>query len=449
MKSIEESPINRLVIRATAFTAGGMFCDGYILGNIGIALGIAGPQLGMSNWMIGFIGAAALAGIFFGSPLAGWISDRHGRRRVFTANLAILLAASLLQLFVTDSIQLAILRIIVGMSIGAEYSIGAAYLSEVSPRKQRGALLGSLNAAWILGFAGSYFVGALLRSRDVSWKIILASAAIPVILVMIARIGAPESPRWLISKGRYDEADAIIRDHWGNEYGVDVLKDSNVKKRRFTSLFAKGYRQRTVFAGLFWCCQSLPLFALTIFLDRVLSIMKVDEEIKGALMMNFLYIVGAAMGIYFLKAMPRRTMVIGSFAIMTVLLLALSASDHLPGIAVMIVFAAFVTIGHSATNLQYVYPSEIFPTEVRSSGVGVAAAISRIGAAVSTFLLPAALDQLGISVTMIILAAVTLVGFTISVAWAPETRNLDLHAAGSVPNRETKTAKNAAPIVNC
>jgi len=425
-----------------------MFCDGYILGNIGIALGLAGPQLGMSNWMIGFIGAAALAGIFFGSPLAGWISDRYGRRRVFTVNLAILLTASIMQLFVTDSMQLAILRIIIGISIGAEYSIGAAYLSEVSPRKQRGALLGSLNAAWIVGFAGSYFIGALLRSMDVSWKFILASAAIPVTLVMIARIGAPESPRWLISKGKYGEADEIIRDHWGKEYGADILKNSNIEKRGFTSLFTKGYRQRTAFAGVFWCCQSLPLFALTIFLDRVLSILNVDDEIKGALLLNFLYIVGAAMGIYFLKAMPRRTMVIGSFAIMTALLLALSASDYLPGIAVMILFAAFVTIGHSATNLQYVYPSEIFPTEVRSSGVGVAAAISRIGAAVSTFLLPVALDQLGISATMIILAAVTLVGFTISVAWAPETKNLDLHAAASVPNREAKPEKHAVPTVN-
>jgi putative MFS transporter len=100
---------------------------------------------------------------------------------------------------------------------------------------------------------------------------------------------------------------------------------------------------------------------------------------------------------------------------------------------VMIAFVCVAFVLSAAADLEDVYPAEMFPTEVRASGVGIAAGISRIGAAISTFLLPICLEKLGIGPTMFLLAGVVFFGFAIYIPWAPETRGVDLDEAAEVP----------------
>jgi putative MFS transporter len=106
-------------------------------------------------------------------------------------------------------------------------------------------------------------------------------------------------------------------------------------------------------------------------------------------------------------------------------------------------FAAYAVFIGGTQIMQWVYPNELFPTEVRGSAVGLASSLSRIGAAVGTYLVPLALTTLGIGTTMIIAAVVTLVGLAVSIAWAPETRGLTLGEAAALPGR---TAKAGSPI---
>ena len=96
----------------------------------------------------------------------------------------------------------------------------------------------------------------------------------------------------------------------------------------------------------------------------------------------------------------------------------------------MIGFVVFAFVGSASGNHETVYPQEIFPTEARASGVGLCAAFSRVGAAVETFLLPMTLQHVGLGGTMLIGAAVLIIGVLVPVFWAPETRNLTL-AEGS------------------
>ncbi|MDY0393653.1 MFS transporter [Virgibacillus halophilus] len=95
-------------------------------------------------------------------------------------------------------------------------------------------------------------------------------------------------------------------------------------------------------------------------------------------------------------------------------------------------FSIYVFIASGSGNLQTVYPSEMFPTHVRSTAVGFATMISRIGAALGTFLLPISLDALGIQITMGILTGILLLALFISIKWAPETRNVSLEKAANV-----------------
>ncbi|MNN68159.1 Inner membrane metabolite transport protein YgcS [compost metagenome] len=99
---------------------------------------------------------------------------------------------------------------------------------------------------------------------------------------------------------------------------------------------------------------------------------------------------------------------------------------------ILVLFGAYAVFIGGAQVLQLVYPNELFPTEIRAGAVGVGTSMSRVGAAVGTWLVPIALDNYGIGATMYAAAAVTFVGLAISVALAPETRSLNLQQAASL-----------------
>lgn len=137
-------------------------------------------------------------------------------------------------------------------------------------------------------------------------------------------------------------------------------------------------------------------------------------------------ILGAVFGLWLLHWLTRRSFVISTFAIMFVLLLGLGLLPDAPTWLVVSLFAGYMFIAPAANNMQFVYPSEIFETRIRSTGVGFAAAFSRISVAAATYLLPVAMQEYGVSATLLIMAAFPLVGLVVSLVWAPETKRAQL-----------------------
>lgn len=447
LRSIDDSPMTGFHLRAAAYTTGGMFVDGYILGIVGFALAGAAPELDLNAWWIGLLGAASLAGIFIGSLIFGWVTDRIGRQVMYLADLAVFIVGSVSQLFVTNAEQLLILRLIMGIAIGADYAIGAALLSEFVPRRQRGSLLASLNAVWTFGFVAALVVGAAFTAwAPTDWRWLLASSALPAAVVLLMRLGTPESPRWLVAQGRVEEAQEVVTKHWGPEYGIeDLVTSTPTEPARYSALFSRRYRTRTAFAGLFWFCQVVPYFALFTFLPQVLSTLGL-EGVAGEISSSLFLCAGAVVGVVIMDKLPRRTFVIWSFAVLAVSLGTLGVVSDPHRVLVIACFAVFAFVVSAAGNLETVYPSEVFPTEVRASGTGFAAAISRVGAAVGTFLLPTAIASIGVAPTMLIATAVLLAGMALSWAWAPETRHMPLaSAAAGASSLETITADSAMP----
>lgn len=438
-RRIEDAPMTALVWRVAAFTVGGMFTDGYILGHIGIGLSIATPELGLNSLWLGLLAASTLLGILFGAPIAGRLADRFGRKNLLAIDFAILAVGALAHLLLVEQSGLLILRFLMGVAIGAEYAIGAALLSEIAPQRRRGVLLASLNAMWIVGFVGGFLVAYAMRDSGASWQAIFATAAIPAIVVFLLRIGSPESPRWLLAHGREEDALAVVHKHFGPDYGLGGLESNeDATNVGLARLFAPDYLKRTLFAGIFWACQVVPLFALTIFLPQVFEALGIASELGAEMFVNGVLLLGAVGGMVAIAVLSRRGYTIWSFVIVAVALTFMAFSGSLPMAVGLVAFAVFVLVGASATNLEYVYPSEIFPTELRATGVGFAAAVSRVGAAVSTFLLPVALEQLGTMWTMLSLALVALIGAGVSAAWAPETKGLSLSDAARVQEADVR-----------
>lgn len=135
--AIDEAGFSRFHLKVTAYSAGGMFCDGYMLGIVAPALAAYGRQHEVSALWSGLIGASALIGLFLGSIAFGWLTDRVGRQTMYLADLLIFVVGSLAQALVTDVAWLFALRLLLGVAIGADYAISPTLLAEFAPRRHR------------------------------------------------------------------------------------------------------------------------------------------------------------------------------------------------------------------------------------------------------------------------------------------------------------------------
>ncbi|MED1204554.1 MFS transporter [Heyndrickxia acidicola] len=435
---LDDAPLNKFHLKITALTFGAHFTDAYALGIISIALVMLTPQMHLTPIWVGLIGSSALIGIFIGSLLLGWLSDRIGRQKIFIFNFLLITVATFLQFFVHNAVELFILRVLIGIGLGGDYTVGVTMLAEFAPRKYRGSLLGSLEVMWAVGYAGSTVLGYFMQqSSPDSWRWMLVSGTIPSLIVLLMRIGTPESPRWLISKGRRQEANQIITKHIGPNIEVDETEVQN--QGGFSKLFNKNLRIRTAIGSLFFVCLVIPYFAIYTFLPSILTHMGFKENFLTDLVLNIFLIIGAIFGIWCTDKFSRRGFLIGSFAILTVCLFLLSVLPSGSSALLITCFIIFTIVMSAVCNLTAVYTAELFPTDVRASGIGFVTAISRVGSAAGTFFLPTAIANFGVAYSMLGLTLVLLIGMITSIAWAPETKTLTLSEASNTETDKVKS----------
>lgn len=424
--------------RMTFACAWGEGLDGFDLGLISVVLPSLTIALGLDPVLAGLIGASSLIGIFVGAPLAGWLTDRFGRKRVFTIDVLAFIVLGFAQAFVADGWQLFVVRVLLGIAIGAEYAIGAAMLAEFAPSRDRGRRLSGLLVCWYGGYLVAVVTAyAMIDWAGISWRWVLVVSGVPAIVTAIARIGFPESPRWLLSRGRTEEARAIVAEHLGGDdyFRQEQYAAEEQRAGGYRVLFSQENRQRLAFISLFWACNVAPYFAIFTFAPTVLKSLQLHDEATGTIIVNAMAAVGALVGMLTIERIGRRRQLVPPFWIMAVALAVVGLWGSAPGIVVVLCFAVFSFMNAAQGNLTAVYPIEVLPTEVRSTGVGFAAACSRIGAAAGTFLLPVGIDTIGIGPCMLIAAAVCVVGAVLSQVMAPETTGKGLHDTSTQPLR--------------
>lgn len=429
---IDRAPIGRFHKKLVVLSGGGPFLDGYALTIIGFAFLQMTPQLGLSGYQAGLVGTASLVGIFVGGLAFGYVTDRVGRQVMYTINLLTLVGMSILSALVTEPWQLIAARFLLGVAIGADYPIATSLLAEFLPVRRRGAMLGTLITSWSAGALLAAFVGwALSAVEPNGWRWMLASAAVFGIAIVLARIGTPESPRWLLLKGKVDEAKRVVRE----VYGVDLEHleaPPRPPKTDMRDVFRRGYLRRIIFVGVFWGCQLVPLYAVATFGPVILHELDVASDLVtylGAVVINALILIGCFPGLYWVDRFGRRPLVIWGFVFMTLGLGLLVVGADAPLALIITGFTIYALAAGAANILEWVYPQELFPTHIRATAVGVGTAMSRIWAAAGTFVIPVLLENFGLGRVMIFVATATLVGLVVSIFLAPETRDRTLDDA--------------------
>ncbi len=430
----------RFMLRMIIVLTGGTFLDGYILGIVGPVSGKMTAELAISPVWEGLIAAAALFGILVGSPLGGWAGDKFGRKPLFMLDMAMFVLASVMQFFVGSTqfsiaapLQLFIVRLLMGIAIGTEYSVGWPLLSEFAPSRIRGRLMGLTLIAWYAGFMIAFVVGYLLdRYTNLGWRNILGSSTFIAVALFLGRLGMPESPRWLWSKRRVDQARSVAHRYMQNASDMaDVEHETAHPGSGFGMLFSRQYWRATLFVSLFFFCVVTPYFAIATFADSVLQQFGLGGGLAGGVGLSAVALAGSVATVLLIDKAGRRILTVPPQWIITVILAVLGVWTNAPGAVVLGLFLAFSFFNAGCGTLTCIYPGEVFPTEIRGIGTGFAAAFSRIGAGLGTFLMPWSMANLGSSVTILIAAGVAAVGAVISQWLAPETKGRSLSETAS------------------
>jgi MFS transporter, putative metabolite transport protein len=430
---LDDVPMTPFLKRVTAFSAGGPFLDGYVLSIIGVALIQLTPALELDAGWTALVGVAALVGLFLGTSVGGYLTDRIGRKRMFVIDIVGIAALSVATAFVAAPWQLVLARFAIGIVIGADYPIATSLVAEFTPRRYRAVSMGLIAAAWYLGANAAYLVGYLLLDVDGGWRWMLASAVVPCLVILIGRWDIPESPRWLARRGQVDQARAIVHRVLGADVELETEQTASVS---YATLFRRGYLGKVVFVGTIWLCQAVPMFAIYTYGPRIMTELGFGERqiaTLGEIVIGTFFLVGCLPAMRWANTWGRRRLLIVSFGIMTAALALLGAIGSPAMLVVIGCLGLYAFFSGGPGNLQWLYPNELFPTEIRASAVGAAMAFSRIGTVVSTYVLPGFLLARGTQATMLAGAAISGLGLLVSVLFAPETRGLTLTASAALP----------------
>lgn len=392
----------------------GQAACGYALGISTPAFNQAQQVLHLSSFWLSLLNAGSLLGLF-ASLGVGYMIDRIGRRKVYLVDMWLLMAVSVIQALPLSISLVFMIRIIVGILIAVEYTVGITLMAEWLPDRDYGNLQSLLLVAWAVGYAGA----SLVNFSSWSWQIMLGTGAFSSLLSAGYRslVRSPKSPSWLAEQGANAAAAQLIRYYIGSNYMVKV--DSHREVANWGQLFDKQHWRQTAVSGIFYASQTFAFFGISFFLPQIFKALRIFNSRAVQLFYNGLLIIGLIIGSILINKLTRRTFLIVSFFITATLLGLVCPLQN--KLAVMIVFCLFILILSSSLVLDYVYPAEIFSATLRGSGVGVSITISRIGAVTGTLLLPLFNTYWGIHASLLLCAGVLLLGGIICQLWAPET----------------------------
>ncbi|MEM0159094.1 MAG: MFS transporter [Thermoplasmataceae archaeon] len=428
----------------------GFFTDAYDLFIIGVVTNLlvfAGWSK-LTTFESSVLNSTALLSAVIGALVFGRLLDKLGRKAVYGIELVILMAGALGSAFLTPVNGVYILiawRFLLGIGIGGDYAASSTIMAEYSNTRNRGRLVGMVFSMQSLGLvAGPLITLGFLYSGiapSVTWKLLLAIGAIPAAAVIYFRRKLPETPRFTLRvKGDAQKAKAA----WQQVSGIDaeVKEQAKISKSWTQVLTEKRFLLTLIGTAGSWFLMDWALYGNSIMSNTMLSalvpssITGIDHLVRTTTYTAFVFGLFAFPGYWIatftIDRIGRKTVQIVGFSMMTLSFAILGIFHQLLSAQYLIQFLAiygisyfFIEFGPNVTT--FVYPPEVFPTNVRGFGSGASAAGGKTGAFIGTFLNAMILgSSIGESGLFMILAGLSLLGLMLTVFLLPEPMKLDL-----------------------
>ena len=455
IKNTQPSPSPmKFVYMVSIVAAIGGLLFGYDTAVIAGAIGSLQTKFDLSPALTGWAASSAIWGCVVGAIFAGIISDYFGRKKVLMAT-AVLFAISAIGSAIPDTLtQFVIARFIGGIGVGAASMLSPMYISEIAPAKIRGRLVTLYQLAIVLGINLIYFVNLKIATSgteawniDTGWRLMLGSEVIPAVLFFIMLFFVPESPRWLASKGKNDEALSILEKLNGKETTASIYSEIqsslNEEKGKIGDLFKAGART-AIIVGMF-----LALFSQITGINAIIyyapEIFKnagfgTDSAMFQTVIIGITNTIFTFVAIKFIDKVGRRTLLLWGISGMILCLGGVGTMFYLElnsGPWLLLFILGFIaSFASSLGPIPWVIISEIFPTKVRGAAMSIAILMLWLGVVLITQLTPVLLEGIGGAFTFWVFMVNAIILLLFTYQFIPETKEKSLEEIEQIWKKE-------------
>ena len=431
-KALDEAAISPLHKKIVGLIAAGYFFDVIDFTIFGSMV----PYILKSGFATGpevaAIGSATIFGMFIGTAGQGQFSDRFGRRFIYQFNLLLFGIFTILGALAPSVTLLIACRFIAGLGLGAEQPLAFAYAGEYAPKAIRGRILAIVHfiggaCVWPIGTALALLFAGMLDTPDHIWRGIWLCIGVGALAVWVLRFALPESPRFLATHGRGDEAIAVLK-KLGIAGPTEALSQdaaSNTKSDPFAVVF-KMFPGRVIagmicFTAFFGIAIGLGAWLPNIMNSKGFSITK---SLQYTLAMNFAVPCASLFMMYALDKYGRKVTSITAFIGAAIMAMVFANAAT----AVQLMVAGFIMIFfvQVAGNSMQIFASEVFPTNARASGFGWASGVGRLATA---FIMPTILwvqNGWGLTTVFVCLAILLVIAAGAVTQLGPESKQIGL-----------------------
>lgn len=424
---LDALPFTRKHLRVLSGSGLGWALDAMDVGLISFIIAALTQHWGLTKGEGGLIASVGFLGMAIGASLGGLLADRIGRRQVFAITLLVYGLATGASALVGGLGLLLIFRFIVGLGLGAELPVASTYVSEFAPARIRGRIIVILEAFWAVGWTAAAIIGYyVVPASENGWRWAFALGAVPAIYALVVRLGLPESPRWLASRGRASEAEQIVAGFEASPalaapaapaaaavvpaavVPADAAAVAPVApqpaRNRLAAIWAPEYRTRTAAIWAVWFCVNFAYYGAFIWIPSILvdAGFGLVRSFGFTLLITLAQLPGYAVAAWLIEKWGRRltlsVFLVGSAASAVAFGTATTEGTILAaGMAL-----SFFNLG--AWGALYAVTPEIYPTSLRGTGTGWAAGFGRIASIIAPLLVPVMLVAGGAGLTFAVFA---------------------------------------------
>lgn len=432
-----------IMVAALAALSGLLF--GYDTGVISGALLLIKKQFALSAKAQEYIVTSVLFGAVFGTAISGWLGEKFGRKNIIIAAAFIFAIGGLFSAFSPDANSLIIGRIFLGIAVGVAACIAPLYISEASPDKMRGSMVFLFQLAITIGILAANLVDLTFVNVTEGWRWMIGLSVVPALILWLGMIGMPESPRWLVSKNRLDEAKAIlVRLRNTAEVQQELseiqasFQEQQNQKISWLELFAPRLRMPLILGlGLGVFQQFTGINTVIYYAPTILQSAGFNSDswsILSSVGVTLVNVLATVVSVLLVDRCGRRPLLLVGLVGMTVSMglmgFVFQSAGHLTEImkiaavgSLMLYVASFAI---SLGPLFYLIVSEIYPLSIRAKAVSAMNVVQWSGNVIVSFTFLSLAQSIGFS------ASFWLFGLVSAVAWLfffwqlPETKGRSL-----------------------
>jgi len=415
----------------------GWALDAMDVGLISFVMAALAVEWSLDRTTLSVIGSIGFVGMAIGASLGGLLADRYGRRQVFALTLLVYGLATGAAALSWSVGALIVFRFIVGLGLGAELPVASTLVSEFAPTRIRGRMVVFLEAFWAVGWILAALIGYfIIPSFDNGWRWALAVGLVPAAYALFVRFRLPESVRFLESKGRTTEAEAAVRAFETSpplRRGVKVptFRPAGAEDIDAPTIWARPLRRRTAALWIVWFFINLSYYGAFTWLPTLLleQGFTLTRSFGYTLVITLAQIPGYLAAAWLIEVWGRRVTLavfLAGSALAAVAFGLMSIGEGVPAVWQVIASGmglSFFNLG--AWGALYAIGPELYPTRLRGTGTGAAAAFGRLASIIAPLSVPVLLGWGGESYGLVVTCSVFAVSFLVAATAAfalPEQR---------------------------